>query len=325
MEPDFSKYRLEGDNSMYRLPSGLVAPVVTRAGAEHGNTADSGGAIRVSGVSIQHTPATQALVRQGEQRARLPLRPPPPRRGRDRRLRALRPRPHLLRREVRGLPRHGGGRLGLRPAVHAARRVQPFPQQAAGLDDHAHARRTSWSTCPTSPTPTCATGLTGDRADVQVDARSHDGAGDLRDRHRGARAQPGRSRALRRRLHRDHPAVSVAQGLRRRPRRAGRRRGDALGHRRQDAALDAQLLPAPRRHRRRGALRGGAAARRTRLQHPAGTRLPERQAGLRLPRQLRRGGARRRVFEPELTETVADPQDLPSSAQYLGRAATAAR
>ena len=57
MEPDFSKYRLEGDNSMYRLPSGLVAPVVTRAGAESVNTADSGGAVRVSGVSIQHTPA----------------------------------------------------------------------------------------------------------------------------------------------------------------------------------------------------------------------------------------------------------------------------
>lgn len=57
MEPDFSKYQLEGDNSMYRLPSGLVAPVVTRGGAESVNTADSGGAVRVSGVSIQHTPA----------------------------------------------------------------------------------------------------------------------------------------------------------------------------------------------------------------------------------------------------------------------------
>jgi hypothetical protein len=57
--PDFSKYRLEGDNSAYRLPSGLVAPVVTRGGREDGDTADSGGAIRVSGVSIQHTPATK--------------------------------------------------------------------------------------------------------------------------------------------------------------------------------------------------------------------------------------------------------------------------
>jgi len=57
MEPDLSNYVLEGDNSMYRLPSGLVAPVVTRGGLEDADTADSGGAVRVSGVSIQHTPA----------------------------------------------------------------------------------------------------------------------------------------------------------------------------------------------------------------------------------------------------------------------------
>ena len=59
MEPDLSKYRLEGDNSMYRLPNGLVAPVVTRAGLEDADTADSGGAVRVSGVSSRHTPATK--------------------------------------------------------------------------------------------------------------------------------------------------------------------------------------------------------------------------------------------------------------------------
>ena len=59
MEPDLSKYVLDGDNSMYRLPSGLVAPVVTRGGLEDANTANSGGAVRVSGVSIQHTPATR--------------------------------------------------------------------------------------------------------------------------------------------------------------------------------------------------------------------------------------------------------------------------
>jgi uncharacterized RmlC-like cupin family protein len=59
MEPDLSKYQLEGDNSMYRLPSGLVAPVVTRGGSENPDTANSGGAIRISGVSIQHTPATK--------------------------------------------------------------------------------------------------------------------------------------------------------------------------------------------------------------------------------------------------------------------------
>ena len=59
MKPDLSKYQLEGDNSMYRLPSGLVAPVVTRGGSENPDTANSGGAIRISGVSIQHTPATK--------------------------------------------------------------------------------------------------------------------------------------------------------------------------------------------------------------------------------------------------------------------------
>jgi len=57
MEPDLSNYVLEGDSSMYRLPSGLVAPVVTRGGLEDAGTANSGGAIRVSGVSRQHTPA----------------------------------------------------------------------------------------------------------------------------------------------------------------------------------------------------------------------------------------------------------------------------
>src|ERR1700685_3278419 len=59
MPADFSRYRLEGDNSAYRLPSGLVAPVVTHGGLEDAATADSGGAVRVSGVSIQHTPATK--------------------------------------------------------------------------------------------------------------------------------------------------------------------------------------------------------------------------------------------------------------------------
>ncbi|WP_432489415.1 cupin domain-containing protein [Kineococcus sp. SYSU DK018] len=34
-------------------------PVVTRAGQEHRGTGQSGGAVRVSGVSVQHTPATR--------------------------------------------------------------------------------------------------------------------------------------------------------------------------------------------------------------------------------------------------------------------------
>jgi uncharacterized RmlC-like cupin family protein len=36
-----------------------VVPVVTRVGAEYADTGQSGGAHRVSGVSIQHTPATK--------------------------------------------------------------------------------------------------------------------------------------------------------------------------------------------------------------------------------------------------------------------------
>jgi len=59
MEPDLSKYELEGDNAMYASPSGLVVPVVTRAGQEVGDTGQSTGATRISGVSIQHTPATR--------------------------------------------------------------------------------------------------------------------------------------------------------------------------------------------------------------------------------------------------------------------------
>lgn len=59
MEPDFSHYALEGDNSMYATESGLVVPVVTRGGHESGRTGQSGGASRIAGVSPQHTPATK--------------------------------------------------------------------------------------------------------------------------------------------------------------------------------------------------------------------------------------------------------------------------
>lgn len=54
-----AEYRLEGDNSSYATESGLVVPVVTRGGLEAGNTGQSAGATRVSGVSPQHTPATR--------------------------------------------------------------------------------------------------------------------------------------------------------------------------------------------------------------------------------------------------------------------------
>ncbi|MFI5706380.1 cupin domain-containing protein [Kribbella sp. NPDC051620] len=57
MDLNFDQYELEGDASPYALPNGLIAPVVTRGGLEDVQTADSGGAVRISGVSIQHTPA----------------------------------------------------------------------------------------------------------------------------------------------------------------------------------------------------------------------------------------------------------------------------
>ena len=59
MEPDLSKYVLDGDNARYASAGGAVVPVVTRAGHEPGGTAQSDGATRVSGVSAQHTPATK--------------------------------------------------------------------------------------------------------------------------------------------------------------------------------------------------------------------------------------------------------------------------
>jgi uncharacterized RmlC-like cupin family protein len=59
VEPDLSKYILEGDNSTYAGVGGIVAPVVTRAGREPDTTGQSAGATRISGVSAQHTPATK--------------------------------------------------------------------------------------------------------------------------------------------------------------------------------------------------------------------------------------------------------------------------
>jgi uncharacterized RmlC-like cupin family protein len=60
MDPDLSNYLLEGDNSSYATAeSGLVVPVVTRAGSEPDDTGQSEGATRISGVSRQHTPATR--------------------------------------------------------------------------------------------------------------------------------------------------------------------------------------------------------------------------------------------------------------------------
>jgi uncharacterized RmlC-like cupin family protein len=50
---------MDPDQSHYSTPSGLVVPVVTRGGEEPGDTSQSEGASRISGVSRQHTPATR--------------------------------------------------------------------------------------------------------------------------------------------------------------------------------------------------------------------------------------------------------------------------
>ena len=55
MEPDFSKYTLEGDNSIYADANGLVVPVVTRGGLEVGDTGQSG-ARAASPASASSTP-----------------------------------------------------------------------------------------------------------------------------------------------------------------------------------------------------------------------------------------------------------------------------
>ncbi len=57
MDPDFANYVLEGDASAYANESGIVMPFVTRAGDEPDRTGQSEGASRISGISIQHTPA----------------------------------------------------------------------------------------------------------------------------------------------------------------------------------------------------------------------------------------------------------------------------
>ncbi|QUL79545.1 cupin domain-containing protein [Brevibacterium sp. SMBL_HHYL_HB1] len=49
----------EADNSIYADDTGQVVPVVTKKGEEDRNTTQSGDCVRISGVSIQHTPATK--------------------------------------------------------------------------------------------------------------------------------------------------------------------------------------------------------------------------------------------------------------------------
>ncbi|HEY0816132.1 MAG TPA: cupin domain-containing protein [Pseudonocardia sp.] len=58
-EPDLSRHRPTDAAASPATAGGLVVPVVTRAGREPDTTGQSGGATRISGVSIQHTPATR--------------------------------------------------------------------------------------------------------------------------------------------------------------------------------------------------------------------------------------------------------------------------
>jgi uncharacterized RmlC-like cupin family protein len=59
MDTDMNRPAGPGDHAHRVTDGGLVVPVVTRAGQEPGDTAQSAGATRISGVSPQHTPATR--------------------------------------------------------------------------------------------------------------------------------------------------------------------------------------------------------------------------------------------------------------------------
>ena len=59
MEMDMNRHAVAGEHAAHDTESGLVVPVVTRAGREPGDTGQSAGATRISGVSVQHTPATK--------------------------------------------------------------------------------------------------------------------------------------------------------------------------------------------------------------------------------------------------------------------------
>jgi uncharacterized RmlC-like cupin family protein len=54
-----SEHSKEGNDKQHTELDFVAVPVVTRAGSEDRGTGQSGGAVRVSGVSPQHTPATR--------------------------------------------------------------------------------------------------------------------------------------------------------------------------------------------------------------------------------------------------------------------------
>ena len=146
---------------MYAGPSGLVVPVVTRGGHEDGDTGQSGGATR--DLRRQHPahPRHQALVRQGQQRPRLPLGAAPPRRGRDRRLRAApaAARIYFGEKFEDYLDMAEGDWVFVPPFMpHVECNLDR--NKPLDLDDGPHAGEHRGQPAPRSPTPSCATGLT---------------------------------------------------------------------------------------------------------------------------------------------------------------------
>ncbi len=57
--PELPGLQQAGPNAQYAGPDGRVVPVLTRSGHESTDTTQSGDCVRVSGVSVAHTPATR--------------------------------------------------------------------------------------------------------------------------------------------------------------------------------------------------------------------------------------------------------------------------
>ena len=297
-----------------------------------GGTADSGG--RDPRLRREH-PAHARPPSSGSARSatsRLPLGHPPPRRGRDRRLRASGRARIYFGDEVRGL--HGHVEEGdwvfvppFMPHVECnLSRTKPLD-----LDDHPHPGEHRRQPARRRRRRPARTGWTAAR-----DRRRRVDAGAALERRRSSpRPSPSTPAEPE---HFDLAFTAVTQpcpwpkaygGDLVAPGRGG---GDALGDRRQDAALDAQLLPAPGRHRRRrsatrwNCCATGAA---TAPARSAATRTASRSTS---PGQLRRGRAGRHLRgqpgEPLAGRDIPGPEDLPSSAAYLdapGRTAAAER
>ena len=311
MEPDFSKYLLEGDNSAYagerpRRPGG--DPRRAR-GRQHRPVRRRDPHLR------REHPAHaghQALVRQGA---------------------ATRP----------ATGRSPTTTARPRPAATCCPDA-PASTSATKFEDYVDMEEGDWVfvppfmphvECNLSRTEPLIWMTTRTPENIVVNLPEVDRRGLLRDwldpSARDAPSQPQRCSPPRSPSSRPSPSTSTWPSPRSPSRARGPRRTAATwsrsrGRRRmrsvtdgKRAALHALLLHAARRHRRRGPLRGGAAARRPRLQHPAGPRLPERQAGLRVPWPA---SPPARPAAPSRRQPAADRpsrtrRTLPSSAAYL--------